>query len=70
MTGAGAVGALDYSPEERKKFAKASLNWKCPECGCLKDKLKPLTEGKKPDESEEIKELASQINFAVSNGDE
>lgn len=29
----GAIGALDYSPEERQALAKKSQAWKCSECG-------------------------------------
>jgi ubiquitin-conjugating enzyme E2 J1 len=32
--GKGALGSLDCSDEQRRKFAKDSLKWKCSECGC------------------------------------
>lgn len=60
--GAGAMGSLDYTPEERKRLAKKSLEYKCPVCGGVKDLLRPVTAASKSD-SEEAKELASQINF-------
>jgi len=62
--GAGAIGALDYSPEERKILATRSNDWSCGGCGfdhrnCL---LEVPTQN--IDESEtEAKELAAQINF-------
>eukprot|EP01118_Nematostelium_gracile_P017809 TRINITY_DN7722_c0_g1_i1.p1 TRINITY_DN7722_c0_g1~~TRINITY_DN7722_c0_g1_i1.p1 ORF type:complete len:299 (+),score=68.99 TRINITY_DN7722_c0_g1_i1:39-935(+) len=31
--GDGAIGALDYKPEERKTMAEKSKNWKCEVCG-------------------------------------
>ncbi|KAJ3102349.1 hypothetical protein HDU97_000630 [Phlyctochytrium planicorne] len=31
--GNGAIGALDYTEEERKKLAKKSLDWRCDVCG-------------------------------------
>ncbi len=41
-----------------------SQEFNCTECGKVKDKLKPVTEASKA-ETEEAKELASQINFQV-----
>lgn len=35
----GAIGALDYSPKERQRLAKLSLNYKCPTCGLCTDLL-------------------------------
>ena len=31
--GNGAIGALDHSPEERRRLAQQSLSWQCPHCG-------------------------------------
>ncbi|XP_043273235.1 ubiquitin-conjugating enzyme E2 J1-like [Venturia canescens] len=33
------IGSLDYSPEERQKLAKKSLNWQCESCGKIADLL-------------------------------
>ena len=33
--GEGAIAALDWTPEERKKCAESSKRWKCPDCGLL-----------------------------------
>lgn len=35
----GAIGSLDYSPEERKFLAKKSTDFKCHVCGSLSNKL-------------------------------
>lgn len=47
--GNGAIGSLDYTPEERKLLAKKSRNWECPECGKIvnllsSSKSKPVTQ--------------------------
>ncbi|KAK3606740.1 hypothetical protein CHS0354_036539 [Potamilus streckersoni] len=60
--GAGAIGSLDYTPEERKVLAKRSQNWECPDCGIVTDVLLPVTEASKL-AREEAKQLATQINF-------
>ncbi|XP_005104699.1 uncharacterized protein LOC101851521 [Aplysia californica] len=58
----GAIGSLDYTPEERKTLAKKSRDWKCPSCGDVQNNLlEPSTESKST--SQEAKELAAQINF-------
>eukprot|EP00040_Diaphanoeca_grandis_P025029 m.138226 g.138226 ORF g.138226 m.138226 type:complete len:297 (+) comp29978_c0_seq2:266-1156(+) len=31
--GNGAIGALDYTDDERNKLASKSIHWKCPTCG-------------------------------------
>ncbi|GFT66638.1 ubiquitin-conjugating enzyme E2 J1 [Nephila pilipes] len=38
--GNGAIGSLDYTPEERKNLALKSQDWKCQECGYIKGCLK------------------------------
>lgn len=63
--GAGAIGALDYPPEERKKLATKSNEWSCDSCGfdhqtCL---LEVPDADSGNSEDKEAKELASQINF-------
>ncbi|XP_076466694.1 ubiquitin-conjugating enzyme E2 J1-like isoform X3 [Babylonia areolata] len=64
--GGGAIGSLDYTPEERKVLAKRSQDWKCPECGDVSQKLKPKTQASE-EAAQEAKELASQINFQETN---
>ena len=42
--GNGALGAIDYTDEERRKLAKESTHWSCPVCGLAGDLLPPLKE--------------------------
>uniref|UniRef100_A0A0B6ZE97 UBC core domain-containing protein n=1 Tax=Arion vulgaris TaxID=1028688 RepID=A0A0B6ZE97_9EUPU len=58
----GAIGSLDYKPEERKTLAKKSHDWKCPVCGDVSEiLLEPSPESSQT--SQEAKELATQISF-------
>lgn len=62
--GGGAIGALDYTSDERKLLAERSLNWKCEGCGidhqtCLLE-VDPEHENT---ELKEARELAAQIDF-------
>lgn len=41
----GALGSLDWTPEERKALAKASHSYSCPICGLAKDLLSVEKEG-------------------------
>lgn len=36
----GAIGSLDYTPQERKKLALRSHRWACPHCGPILEMLK------------------------------
>ncbi|CAF0830868.1 unnamed protein product [Rotaria sp. Silwood1] len=61
--GEGALGSLDYTPEERKNLAKKSQSYVCPKCGVVNSEvLLPLSE-KSIDAQKEAKELISQIDF-------
>ncbi|CAF3480155.1 unnamed protein product [Adineta steineri] len=61
--GEGALGSLDYTPEERKKLAKRSVSYECPQCGRTNSEiLLPLSE-KSADAQKEAKELGNQINL-------
>lgn len=60
--GAGALGSLDYTPEERKVLAKRSQDFVCPTCGCINNVLKPVTEESKKT-NEEARQLAAQMDF-------
>lgn len=42
----GAIGALDYTKEERKKLAIKSRQFVCPKCGKVEDLLPPLKKEK------------------------
>jgi hypothetical protein len=63
--GEGAIGSIDYTPDERKVLAKKSLSFTCQTCKVdNKQVLLKLTE-KSQNVSAEAKELASQIDFKV-----
>ncbi|KAK3728112.1 hypothetical protein QZH41_014269, partial [Actinostola sp. cb2023] len=64
--GAGAIGALDYSPKERSILARKSMEWKCSVCAsCNRNSL--LDEGsdscKTKEAEQEIAEITGQIAF-------
>uniref|UniRef100_A0A8D0G7H7 Ubiquitin-conjugating enzyme E2 J1 n=1 Tax=Sphenodon punctatus TaxID=8508 RepID=A0A8D0G7H7_SPHPU len=63
--GEGAIGSLDYTPEERKALAKKSLDFCCEGCGsAMKIALLPLSSGSASSQADkEAKELARQISF-------
>ncbi|XP_054674894.1 ubiquitin-conjugating enzyme E2 J1 isoform X2 [Grus americana] len=63
--GEGAIGSLDYTPEERRALAKKSQDFCCEMCGTsMKTALLPLTSGSMSSQADkEAKELARQINF-------
>ena len=61
--GAGAIGALEWSREERQKCARESQATKCPTCGSIAALLKDETEGESgvPDDiAEAIAQLRMQ----------
>lgn len=61
--GAGAIGSLDYTADERKALAQRSMDWKCPTCNeAMRDILPPLTEAS-DEASAEARNLAAQISF-------
>ncbi|KAM8809388.1 ubiquitin-conjugating enzyme E2 J1 [Eudromia elegans] len=63
--GEGAIGSLDYTPEERRALAKKSQDFCCEICGTsMKTALLPLTSGSVTSQADkEAKELARQISF-------
>uniref|UniRef100_A0A8C6CV09 Ubiquitin-conjugating enzyme E2 J1 n=1 Tax=Moschus moschiferus TaxID=68415 RepID=A0A8C6CV09_MOSMO len=63
--GEGAIGSLDYTPEERRALAKKSQDFCCEGCGfAMKDILLPLKSGSDSSQADqEAKELARQISF-------
>ncbi|OQR90751.1 ubiquitin-conjugating enzyme E2 [Achlya hypogyna] len=56
--GEGAIGALDFTAEERKKLAKESVVWSCPQCGSIKDLIPEETKRDKPVESKYASQIA------------
>ncbi|XP_078398540.1 ubiquitin-conjugating enzyme E2 J1 isoform X2 [Cetorhinus maximus] len=63
--GEGAIGSLDYTPDERKALAKKSQDFNCENCGShMRTALLPCTASSIPSLADvEAKELAKQINF-------
>ncbi|MEE6475807.1 hypothetical protein FKM82_010864 [Ascaphus truei] len=61
--GEGAIGSLDYTPEERKALAKKSQEFYCEACGLsMSSSLLPLSSDSSQADNE-AKELARQISF-------
>ncbi|XP_038655287.1 ubiquitin-conjugating enzyme E2 J1 [Scyliorhinus canicula] len=63
--GEGAIGSLDYTPDERKALAKKSQDFNCENCGShMRTALLPCTASSIPSLADvEAKELAKQISF-------
>ncbi|XP_059369314.1 ubiquitin-conjugating enzyme E2 J1-like [Carassius carassius] len=67
--GEGAIGSLDYTPEERRALAKKSLDFCCDSCGsCMRSALLALS----PDSDlrpvdPQAHRLARQINFKAES---
>ncbi|KAL2081969.1 hypothetical protein ACEWY4_021787 [Coilia grayii] len=63
--GEGAIGSLDYTPEERRALAKKSQDFCCEACGCsMQSALLPLSPNSTPcPEDRQAKQLAQQISF-------
>jgi len=62
--GKDAVGALDYTPEERRILAKKSHSWHCPQCGCKNcEQLLPIPKKEeiKKDHHEDDTKLAEML---------
>jgi ubiquitin-conjugating enzyme E2 J1 len=68
--GLGAIGSLDFSPDERKDLALKSASWHCPTCGLISELLKKPSAGEASAEqlaaANQQKELAKQICFKGS----
>lgn len=67
--GEGAIGSLDYTPEERRALAKKSQDFCCEACGCsMRSALLALSPDSNPSpEDHKAKELAQQINFKAES---
>ncbi|XP_029353033.1 ubiquitin-conjugating enzyme E2 J1 [Echeneis naucrates] len=67
--GEGAIGSLDYTPEERKALAKKSQDFCCETCGCsMRSALLTLNPNSHPSaEDHKAKKLAQQINFKAES---
>ncbi|XP_028253870.1 ubiquitin-conjugating enzyme E2 J1 isoform X2 [Parambassis ranga] len=67
--GEGAIGSLDYTPEERRTLAKKSLEFCCETCGCtMHSALLALSHNSNTSpQDHKAKELAQQINFKAES---
>ncbi|XP_041462991.1 ubiquitin-conjugating enzyme E2 J1-like [Lytechinus variegatus] len=61
--GEGAIGSLDYTPDERKVLARKSQEWKCEACGTPNRSILPPVTAKSAAMQKEAAELAAQIQF-------
>ncbi|KAG1696168.1 hypothetical protein DVH05_018702 [Phytophthora capsici] len=60
--GEGAIGALDFPPEERKRLAKLSVDYKCETCGKVAELLPELeTENEEGEAEKKPSKYAEQI---------
>jgi len=69
----GTIGSLDYSAEERKKLAKKSLSYVCPDCGLVAELLKSQntsTEDSITSTAEEAKEIIKTMSMKEEGTDE
>ncbi|XP_042203538.1 ubiquitin-conjugating enzyme E2 J1-like [Homarus americanus] len=60
----GTIGSLDYTANERAKLAKKSLEFECPQCGCVSAQLKERTSDNK-ELQEEAREVMGQVVVTV-----
>lgn len=67
--GEGAIGSLDYTPEERKALAKKSQDFCCESCGCsMRSVLLTLSpNSSQSPEVHKAQELAQQISFKAES---
>ncbi|KAF5892613.1 ubiquitin-conjugating enzyme E2 J1, partial [Clarias magur] len=67
--GEGAIGSLDYTPEERKALAKKSQDFCCEMCGCsMRTALLALTPNSERQPVDlQAQQLAQQINFKAES---
>ncbi|XP_022711406.1 ubiquitin-conjugating enzyme E2 J1-like isoform X3 [Varroa jacobsoni] len=61
--GQGAIGSLECSAEERKKLARRSATYSCPQCGNTRQLLKEPSSAGPSAANREAKELAAQMIF-------
>lgn len=61
--GSGAIGSLDYTPEERRALAARSQRWSCPRCGPASQLLRESRGGEPSSADQEARQQAAQITF-------
>ena len=49
--GGGAIGSLDAPPQERRRLARSSLEWVCPNCGVPNKDILPVMSKEKQDKT-------------------
>ena len=60
--GEGAIGALDYTADERQALAKKSQSWSCDKCGAIATIL--------PEENaDELKSVQNEFNQVKASAD-
>lgn len=57
----GTIGSLDYSPEERKRLARRSVEWSCPLCGVAGGLLLPAGQDGELQTREEVKKVMEAV---------
>lgn len=57
----GTIGSLDYSPEERKRLARRSVEWSCPLCGVAGGLLLPAGQDGELQTREEVKKVMEDV---------
>jgi hypothetical protein len=60
--GEGAIGALDYTADERQALAKKSQSWKCDKCG-------PISTILPEENAEELKSVQNEFNQVKASAD-
>ncbi|CAL8311835.1 unnamed protein product [Lota lota] len=66
--GEGAIGSLDYTPEERRSLAKKSQDFCCEACeSSMRTALLPPSPDREPPQDHEAQELAQQISFKADS---
>ena len=63
--GSGAIGALDWTKEERINLAKESHTYECPTCGLAIDMLSNIDEGSTDKVDDEIAKQIASLNMKV-----
>ncbi|DAZ99561.1 TPA: hypothetical protein N0F65_001389 [Lagenidium giganteum] len=67
--GEGAIGALDFSAEERRKMAKQSVDFHCDVCGKVADLLPPLNADNDSTTVNKYAEQIAQLHMHSIDGD-
>ncbi|WWC90680.1 uncharacterized protein L201_005616 [Kwoniella dendrophila CBS 6074] len=60
-----AIGALDYSKDERKRLAKLSKDWKCSKCAIKNSDIIPVSSSSVPDDSVKIEHENGQNSHSI-----